>query len=251
MFTIRRMDCGSRHDGKFSINRPNGYDCRLILFVKTEAVFTIKGADIIIQPNTFIMYDKFDAHRYRAYGSEYINDWIQADCSADQFGQICGMPIFIGDRVNIGSYMKLISDAFFRNCRSACSMLIEAMLTEVGAIIDSAVSNSSRYREMLDLRHDIYTQPNAVRSIKTIAEKMHISESYLQELYKKTFGISIGADIIYGRIDTAKMLLLDTELTAAEVGYHCGYNSSVHFSRQFSKIVGTSPAEWRKKQMKT
>ena len=80
---------------------------------------------------------------------------------------------------------------------------------------------------------------------------MHISESYLQELYKKTFGISIGADIIYGRIDTAKMLLLDTELTAAEVGYHCGYNSSVHFSRQFSKIVGASPAEWRKKQMKT
>lgn len=168
MFTIRRMDCGSWHDGKFSINRPNGYDCRLILFVKTEAVFTIKGADITVQPNTFIMYDKFDAHRYRAYGSEYINDWIQADCSAEQFGSICGMPIFIGDRVNIGSYMKLISDAFFRNCRSACSMLIEAMLTEVSAISDSAVSSSSRYREMLDLRHDIEEMNKLKKTISVL-----------------------------------------------------------------------------------
>lgn len=31
MFTIRRMDCDSAHDGKFSINRPNGYDCTQIV----------------------------------------------------------------------------------------------------------------------------------------------------------------------------------------------------------------------------
>lgn len=248
MFTIRRMECNSAHDGKFSINRPNGYDCRLILFVKTEAIFTVDGTDITVQPNTFIMYDKFVRHSYRALGGRYINDWIQAEFTAEEFGQICNKPVFIGDSVNIGSYMKLISDAFFRNCRSAYSMLIEAMLTEICAVSVNTVSGSRHYREMLNLRHDIYTQPNAERSIKTIAEEIHISESYLQELYKKTFGISIGADIIYGKIDNAKMLLLDTELTVTEISYLCGYNSTIHFSRQFSQVVGMPPIEWRKRQ---
>jgi len=245
------MECNSTHDGKFIINRPNGYNCRLILFVKTEAVFNFEGADTIIQPNTFVMYNRFARHSYRASGERYVNDWIQADFPAEEFIQICNKPIFIGDSVNIGSYMKLISDAFFRNCGSACSKLMEAMLTEICTISASSVSGSRHYREMLDLRHDIYTSPNAERSIKTIAEKIHISESYLQEIYKKTFGVSIGADIIYGKIDKAKMMLLDTDLTVAEIGYSCGYNSPIHFSRQFSQIVKISPSQWRRQQMKT
>lgn len=251
MFTIRRMDCDATHDGNFYINRPNGYDCMLILFVKTEALFTINGADITVQPDTFIMFDKFSEHRYRASGNEYVNDWIQAECTVEQFGRICGKPIFIGDKINIGGYMRLISDAFFRNCRNSCSMLIEAMLTEIGELMANTASGSPHYRELLDLRHEIYTRPSSEHSIKNIASRLHISEPYLQELYKKTFGVSIGADIIAGRVDTAKRMLLDTELTAAEIGYLCGYNSPVHFSRQFAGTVGIPPAKWREKHTQT
>lgn len=247
MFIVRSMDCNAVHDGNFCINRPNGYDCLLILFVKTEAVFTINGVDMTVQPNTFVMFDKFSPQHYRASGNEYVNDWIQAECTVEQFGEICGKPVFIGDKINIGGYMKLIGDAFFRNGRSACSMLLEAMLTEVNELTENTALGSPHYRDLLDLRHEIYTGPSPEHNIKTIASRLHISEPYLQELYKKTFGVSIGADIIAGRVDTAKRMLLDTELTAAEIGYRCGYNSPVHFSRQFAGIVGLPPAEWRKR----
>ena len=61
------------------------------------------------------------------------------------------------------------------------------------------------------------------------------------------FGISCGADIINGRIETAKTLLADTCLTVTEIGEKCGYNSSVHFSGQFRQLVGLSPTEYRNK----
>lgn len=35
MFTIRRMGCDDGHYSNFVINRPQGYDCRLILYIKT------------------------------------------------------------------------------------------------------------------------------------------------------------------------------------------------------------------------
>ena len=37
MYRIRRIGVDSKHDRDFSINRPTGYDCYLLLFVKTNS----------------------------------------------------------------------------------------------------------------------------------------------------------------------------------------------------------------------
>lgn len=41
MINIRRMCCNETHNADFSINRANGYDCYLLLMVKTPVVMDV------------------------------------------------------------------------------------------------------------------------------------------------------------------------------------------------------------------
>ena len=52
-------------------------------------------------------------------------------------------------------------------------------------------------------------------------------------------------DIIQSRIGQAKRMLAQTNLTMEEIADRCGYNSPVHFSRQFRKCTGYAPSKWR------
>ena len=79
-----------------------------------------------------------------------------------------------------------------------------------------------------------------------MAAKIFMSESHLQALYKKTFGISCINDVISARIQLAKSLLLYTEYTITYIATSCGYNSTQHFFRQFNRVVGCSPNSYRK-----
>lgn len=246
MYHIRRMGTNDRHYRDFAVNRPKGYDCYLLLFVKTPAVFNIGGNEVISKPDTLILFNISSPHMYRTFGEEYINDWIQFESDG-----VVNFPmdtlVHIGDSVDIGGYTKLIYDAFYRNNKLSCSLLISAMLSETDLFSDNSAFHSVYSRKLMELRKSIYEHPEYDRSIRSMAKEVHVSEPYFQELYKNAFGISCGADIINGRIEAAKTMLADTLLTVTEIGEKCGYNSSVHFSRQFRQIVGLSPTEYRNK----
>lgn len=246
MYRIRRLGINGRHDKYFAVNRPKGYDCYLLLFVRTPAVFNIGGNEIVSKPNTLILFNISSPHIYRTLGDEYVNDWIQFESDGPVNFQTDTL-VHIGDSVDIGGYTKLIYDAFYRNNELSCSLLISAMLSEASAFSDNAAFRSVYSQKLMELRKSIYEHPEYERSIHSMAKEVHVSEPYFQELYKNAFGISCGADIINGRIETAKTLLADTCLTVTEIGEKCGYNSSVHFSRQFRQLVGLSPTEYRSK----
>lgn len=48
------------------------------------------------------------------------------------------------------------------------------------------------------------------------------------------------------RIERAKRLLGDRNLTLTDIAYACGYASSAHFSTSFGRATGTTPSEYRR-----
>lgn len=48
------------------------------------------------------------------------------------------------------------------------------------------------------------------------------------------------------RVRRASHALLSTSVGLAEIGYTSGFSDQAHFSREFRRIVGASPAEWRR-----
>ena len=246
MYNIRRIGTAakSKHDGSFSVYRPNGYDCYLALFVKTKAVFYLDGERVVSEPNSFILFNIRTPHRYGAYGDEYVNDWLHFE--TDELPAIpLDTLIPIGNAANISEYFELMSDAFYRCNYQACKFLLRAVLSEVAEISGNSVYRSAYSAKLIELRKSIYAHPEQEWSIGGMAERLHVSKPYFQEIYKAAFSVTCGADVISARIEAAKLLMTDTDLPISEIGERCGYESVVHFSRQFKKITGVSPSAYR------
>ena len=253
MFTIFRMGCGCRHDKDFIFDRPNGIDGYLMLFVRTRAQFLIKGERVITEPDTFIIFDRSAEIYYGAYESEYINDWIRFDSNEPLTGvtgaELFNKPIQTDGRVDVAQYFRLISDCYYRSDNKQTEgLLIKALINEVfSAEAEREIDGSAaHYRELLDLRGQIYAAPEEEWSISRMAKLINISEPYLYRLYKKAFGVTCAADVINSRIEQARHYLSYSDLGVEEIAFICGYKNPVHFSRQFKQITGHSPKEWRR-----
>ena len=95
-----------------------------------------------------------------------------------------------------------------------------------------------------------YIGENFLKNKITIAELTEtcgISESYLNKLFIKKFGISPLKYIIQMKINYACDLLKSEEYSISQIAESCGYGNVYFFSRQFKEYVGISPTEFFKK----
>ncbi len=99
------------------------------------------------------------------------------------------------------------------------------------------------------IRREIHKAPELNWNLGVIANRLNVSKSYVQKLFKEHFGISYMDDLINARIDMAKKLLTGTDLRIGEVSVSCGYQNATHFMRQFKEKTGVSPSDFRKKQL--
>lgn len=131
---------------------------------------------------------------------------------------------------------------------------ITAMVTE--KIEESRASRQNEkaspyYREFVNLRERIYSNPQEDWSIDSMCRDLILSRGYFQKLYTRCFGISFTQDVINSRIELSKRLLSSTDYSIACIADQSGYSNYVHFMHQFKKIVGITPTEYRKRKKQT
>lgn len=83
-------------------------------------------------------------------------------------------------------------------------------------------------------------------TVKYLADKVHLSASYLSDLLKKETGMNAQDHIHYCLIEEAKNLLLNRDFTINEVAYTLGFEYPQYFSKLFKKKTGQTPLEYRK-----
>lgn len=82
--------------------------------------------------------------------------------------------------------------------------------------------------------------------IKAIADQVNLTPKYFSELFKKTMGIGFSEYLCNYRLDVARDLLKSTGYQVGEISTLVGYQSPKHFTKQFKKVLGVSPAQFRK-----
>lgn len=80
-----------------------------------------------------------------------------------------------------------------------------------------------------------------------LSKRLNISTYYLAHSFKSVTGYSIKQYQILCRIAAAKELLAESELPVSEICYKTGFSDLSNFSRYFSRNVGLSPTDYRKK----
>ena len=86
----------------------------------------------------------------------------------------------------------------------------------------------------------------AIRVIDA-AHAMGMSESHFMGFFRKATGQSFMAYLRHFRIERAQLLLLTTEKTIAEISRETGFCDQSYFGVWFNRIVGTSPASFRRR----
>lgn len=93
-----------------------------------------------------------------------------------------------------------------------------------------------------------YIQENFSKPItlEEIAGVVGFNPSYFSTLFKKESGQNFLEYLTKVRIDRAKTLLKETNMTIAAICSEAGYSDLKHFSQTFKKITGLKPNEYRK-----
>lgn len=84
-------------------------------------------------------------------------------------------------------------------------------------------------------------------SLQNLADTVQISPTYLSRLLKNEIGVSFIEYLIQVRVEKAIQIMSDPTVKLYEVAQRVGYNNQHYFSTAFKKVVGLSPAEYRKK----
>ena len=93
-----------------------------------------------------------------------------------------------------------------------------------------------------------YVRANIHRqiSLEEVAVQVFVSPGYFSTLFKERVGKTFSDYMIEMRVEEAKRLLRQTECATNEVAERVGYADARHFSKVFSKLVGVTPAVYRK-----
>ncbi len=127
---------------------------------------------------------------------------------------------------------------------------LNEMLTALEQGAQSADAPKTIDLSMLRKLHkELHRDPGLDWNQTVMAERMNISVSYLQKLYKKQFGIRFIDDLVQARMEKAVTLLTTTDLRIGEIAEQCGYRHATHFMRQFKAQMGVTPSEYRERQM--
>lgn len=88
-----------------------------------------------------------------------------------------------------------------------------------------------------------FADPNM--SLNLLSEHLQITPQYISQFFKKMSGWNFSDYLTSIRLNHAKKLMADSELTNAQIARMVGYTSDTVFIRVFKKVEGLTPGKYR------
>lgn len=232
-------------------------------FICGEEKFTSCAGDIIItQPNVLhSIYPCADTRQ--VYDTLVFSHAVFGTSDSDRFISECIRPLINGSmRVQIHitpehhyyTELAMAAENIF-SCAKGDSpqldMLMRSELIKLFWLLETEAetdpcfcASDSIIRPALEYIAEHYNETITVRQL---AASVHLSESYFMSRFRRQVGLSAIEYISHFRIDKACKALIGTKKNVLEIASGCGFSNLSNFNRQFRKISGCSPTEYRKK----
>lgn len=127
---------------------------------------------------------------------------------------------------------------------------IKNILTNAVTEIQPNQPNQSSFRcknHILQPAFDYITNDLSSPKVQTVAAKLcHVSPGYFSRQFSKETGMNFTEFVMHQKIDHAKKLLLQTDLSISEISDQLGFSESGYFIRTFKKYESITPLAFRK-----
>ena len=139
-----------------------------------------------------------------------------------------------------------IAEAEFGRAGSVEELIAAA--TNIYSRMDHGLQQRQASTDYVDIACDYIAQNLSDQNlnVSAICEATGISVQKLTRLFQNRFGMAIAEYANACRIKRAKELLANPELTAVSIAQQIGYSNADTFTRNFKKIEGVTPTEYRK-----
>lgn len=263
MFRIDEIGYNFIHKNGIYCDRPHGSGNYLFVYFRTPVRLRIgNGEPMDVREPSFVLFRKKTAQYYIDMEKPFINDWMHfSGNGVEAFMEKLGIPL--DTLLTIQNGME-ISGMFQDLCREFWQdgphhgMIMDAKVRCLFyKFSDSYYAQNvfsdkrNRYRCVFNqIRNDIYDHGTPEKTVVELAGNANLSTSYFQHIYKYLFGVPVSHDIIKSRVEYAGYLLQNNQDSVGEIAFQCGYENKEHFTRQFKKITGYTPREFRERQNK-
>ena len=174
------------------------------------------------------------------------------------FLKMLGFPVHLPHRK--GTPYKQISERMVQNYGVKAPGWSNAIANDIFTLLLYAIRNEPRSFAPLASRDGQAQLPRLLPvlqwidahlseheiTVADLAEQVFISETHFRRLFHTVFGVSPVQFLRQRRVDRACALLRTTDIPIKQVARDCGFAEDAFFSRVFQRMVGTSPAAYRK-----
>lgn len=100
-------------------------------------------------------------------------------------------------------------------------------------------------RQFLQVSEYINEHLDQALKITDLAALLNISQNHFSHLFKQAIGISPYQYLLQQRIERAKQLLKETDLSIPKIALDCGFYNDDHLKKQFRRFTGMTPKAYR------
>src|SRR5690242_8499947 len=148
---------------------------------------------------------------------------------------------------------KQLERAYFRSCvlspvRYRAMLRLLSLIAQQRSILSNQLAVRSKNDEATNMtRARQFSEDHQAEplSLGRIAQVANISRHYFCKMFKKATGINFTDYLSRVRVEKSKTLLLNPNSRISEAAFACGFQSMTNFNREFKRVVGRSPTQFR------
>ena len=126
--------------------------------------------------------------------------------------------------------------------------VVRALREQVNALARHYFNDESSGQNQHIRKAIAYIQENYGSPLKLedVAKHVYLNPTYFSEIFKMECKVNFSDYLLDIRIENAKKMLRETDLSVAQIAAKVGYSDAKYFSKIFTKVVGIKPTGYRK-----
>ena len=242
----------------YALNR-NSYDSILIMYVRSgSCTVHASGGDVNVASGQTVLINCYEPHGYES-NEGWEADWIHVDGAAaikyyEYLSRIydSAAPVFCGEPTGLAALIAAFSCGKIP-AEASMSMMITGMLADFSRGAEdksndnkdtalSPVNDKDSISAVTSYINSHFTEELSVDALASLAS---LSRFYFIRLFKKRTGCTPHEYLINTRLNHAKYLLKNTNLTIKEICFASGFADESRFCTCFRDCEGVRPSEYR------
>lgn len=235
------------------VDRPSGTGDYLFMLFLEPVVIRSDGQIARYAPRSLVLWAPEHGHYYGNPDRGWRHSWIH--CQGHSIRKLLsqtelplavpmpGQDVGLAERCLLSLYQELVGHS--RPDALIVHDYLRIWLREVRRGLSAERESSRPPDTYLNLKTYLETHYAKRITLSELASDLGVTPQHLSAQFKQHFGIGPIGYVIRQRLEQARYLLLDQNLSVTEVAARVGYTDVFQFSRIFTKHYGVSPKAMR------